>query len=367
MEIERPAQPRARTMPLRGGAAVQNGSNKPKPVSEPPSGKRSKKALRDLPPAKKAPPKKKNNRALRDIPQSKPVQGGGARPTPRNEKGTRVNFNSAGGKQTRPTGPQQRAQARAEINRKINTQTPSRRQQERVVKRVGGSARNIEIKRRNPSGKQRFYVKKKRANLLKLLLARLVLFLVIFALMFSAVSGLFALSLNSGKSVSSKPYTLQLGADKAEDDTSDYKPETMEISAVSGGSEGVTYFPVSALMDYCSLTVTGTVEHLRYVSRDIGGGSMSFVVGSDIAYVNNSKVRMAADSFISGGKLYVPLDFMLRYAQGINIEQDVNADKVTITHVVTDYDAATDTDIYAPLSFGLARTEPLTAIEEPVE
>ena len=53
--------------------------------------------------------------------------------------------------------------------------------------------------------------------------------------------------------------------------------------------------------------------------------------------------------------------------EGLDITEDTSLDKVKVTRVVSGYDAATDTDIYQPLTFGLAKTEPLAAITEPTE
>lgn len=260
-----------------------------------------------------------------------------------------------------------KAESKAELNRKIRTQTPANREQARRVKKVGGSIKNLEIKRRNNSSKQKFYVKKKGSNLGKLLISRLILFFIIFILMFSVVAGIFNLRLKSGGITTGEAYTLQIGEDKPEDDTSDYEPEYVEIPKESAQRNNALYIPVSALIDHCSLTVTGTSQTLRYIPRESGNQTMSFEVGSNIAKVNGTTVRMIASSFISNGKLYVPLDFFFKYADGIMITEDHANSKVTVSRMNIGYDAATDTKTYDTLGFKTFKTEALKPIPEPTD
>ncbi len=257
-----------------------------------------------------------------------------------------------------------RAESKAELNRKIKTQTPASREQARRIKKVGGSVKNLEIKRRNNPSKQKFYVKNKRINLGKLLLARLVLFFIIFALMFSVVAGIFNARLKSGGIDTGNAYTLQIGEDKPENDTTDYEPEYVEIPKGCAERNDILYIPVSALIDHCSLTVTGTSKSLRYIPRDSGDQTMSFEVGSNIAKVNGTSIRMIASSFISGGKLYVPLDFFLKYADGIVITEDQASCKITISRINIGYNASTDTKTYDTLGFKTFKTEALVPIPE---
>ena len=287
---------------------------------------------------------------------------------------------------TKPTGPKkpkgkpsarrtpvkaQKTVSREEINRKISTQTPSQRHKVKSSKKVGGSIKNLEIKRRVKSSKQSFHVKRKKNGIGKLLLARLALFFVIFAIMFSLVAGVFFMRLNADGAEEGKAYTLQLGEDLPEDTTEitaeEDKPVYVDIPKDCAKRYGNLYIPVSALADMCELTVTGTVDDLRYIPRGSVEQSVRFEVGTDIAYVNGVKIRMISPSFLSEGKLYIPLDFMLKYSKGLIINTDEVNRKITISRYVEGYDAETDSDVYAELNFGLYVTSPLTAIPEPTE
>ncbi len=265
---------------------------------------------------------------------------------------------------------EQRVSSRQEISRKINTQTPARRQDARTNKRVSGSAKNIEIKTHKKSVNHSFRVKKRKQRTTKLLLGRFLLFFAVFTVMFSCAAGLFSLSLRAGRPASDKEYTLQLGADipdDAEDKGDAQEPEYVEIPKSCATRYGNLYIPVSALTDMCQLTVTGTLSDLRYLPRESEGHSMRFIVDSDIAYVNGAKVRMISPSFIHDGKLYIPLDFMQKYSKGLSIETDEGNRKITVSKILEGYDAVTDTNLYSTLTFNLSATSPLAAIEEPVE
>lgn len=265
----------------------------------------------------------------------------------------------------------QQTEARRELNRKINTQTPAQRQAAKTKKKVSGSVKNIEIKAHSKSKNQSFRVKRKKNRAGRLLVGRLILFFVIFSLMFSLVGGIFALSLRSGKASTSKAYTLQLGADIPEGTDKvvpeEEKPVYVEIPKACAIRYDNLYIPVSALADMCSLTVTGTPSDLRYLPRDSRGHSMRFIVGSDIAYVNGAKIRMISPSFLHEGRLYIPLDFMQKYSEGLSIETDEGNRRITVSKMLEGYDAATDSNIYSVLSFSLSTTTPLDPVNESIE
>ncbi len=265
---------------------------------------------------------------------------------------------------------EQQINSRQEISRKISTQTPTRRQDAKTKKKVSGSVKNIEIKNHKKSANHSFRVKKKQ-RVGRLLLGRLVLFLVVFVIMFACVAGLFSMSLRSDRKRLGKEYTLQLGADIPKDaDKNTAKaeePSYVEIPGNCATRFGNLYIPVSAFSDMCKLTVTGTQSDLRYLPRESEGHSMRFVVDSDIAYINGAKVRMISPSFIHEGKLYIPLDFLQKYSEGLTIETDDGNRKITVAKILNGYDAETDSNLYSTLTFNLSATSPLTPVEEPIE
>ncbi len=266
---------------------------------------------------------------------------------------------------------EQQANSRQAINRKVNTQTHAHRNEAKSSKRVSGSVKNIEIKRRSRSDNHSFRVKRAKKRIGKLLLARLTLFFLIFVIMFSLVAAVFTVRLKSGRAYEGKVYTLQLGQELPEDSdvevAEEDKPIYIDIPKNCATRYGNLYIPVSALSDMCELTVTGTYEDLRYLPRNNEGQSMRFVVDSDIAYVNGAKVRTISPSFIYDGKLYIPLDFMQKYSNGLAIEVDEGNRKIIISKSLEGYDAATDSNIYSVLSFNLSETLPLVPVTEPAE
>ncbi len=303
---------------------------------------------------------KRNAQILSPTPKVQPSQNKvpSAKPTPRRTAGAKP--------QAKKT---QQINSRQEINRKISTQTHARRDMAKSSKKVSGSIKNLEIKRRAKVTNHSFRVKKKKKAVGKLLLARLVLFFIMFLLMFALVAGVFSMRLKADGKDESKAYTLQLGEDIPEGTTvpESQKPVYVDIPKDCAVRYGNLYFPVSALSDMCKLTVTGTVKDLRYIPRESNDQSMRFIVDSDIAYVNGAKVRMVSPSFIYEGKLYVPLDFLQKYSKGLSISIDDGNREITVSKLLEGYDAATDSNLYSALSFNLSATSPLTPVEEPIE
>lgn len=254
-----------------------------------------------------------------------------------------------------------KAESREEINRKLRRQTPSHREQARSIKKVGGSVKNLEIKRRESNIKQKFYVKKKKQGFMKMLLARFVLFFVLFALMFMIVAGLVALSLKSDSDSNDISYTLQLG-DKAEDDESNL----FEIAPENAVRNNVVYIPITQLNDMCKFTVTGTVVDLKFIPRESELQSVRFVADSNVAYVNGNKVRMVAPSFISNGELYIPLEFLTDYSTGLLIEKDENEKLIKVSRLIEGKDENKKI-IYADVNFKLCDVQPLEITQLPVE
>ncbi|MBR6515125.1 MAG: copper amine oxidase N-terminal domain-containing protein [Clostridia bacterium] len=272
---------------------------------------------------------------------------------------------------SRETKKEHQANARREINRKMSTQTRAHRHEEKTQKKVSGSVKNLEIKRRSSEGNHSFRVKRKQTAFGKLLLVRLVLFLVVFTIMFSLTAGLFAMSLKPGKGFKGKSYTLQLGADIPKDAeklaSNVVDPTYLEIPSSCATRYGELYIPISALSDMCSLSVTGSTEELRYLPRESDDQSVKFVVGSDIAYVNGSKVRMISPSFLYESRLYIPLDFMQKYSMGLDISIDEGNRKITVHKIQEGYDAQTDENIYSTLEFNLHTTTALEQVEDSYE
>lgn len=256
---------------------------------------------------------------------------------------------------------EQRIKSRQVLNARIKTQTPSNRTAQRKDKRINGSIKNLEIKRRVNTGNQKFRVKKKKNPMRRIIILGLIIFFLIFMLLFGLLSLWVSSSLDSDYDAYGEAYRLQVGME-AEDDESNI----VELSSNVAERNGILYVPVSALADMCELTVTGMSDDLRYIVRDSDDQTIRFIVDTDLAYVNTCKVRLSAETFIDNAKLYVPLDFFTQYSSGITINVDKEENLITIYRNVVGKDEYLR-DIYADFEFKMAKLEALPTIPVPLD
>ena len=261
-------------------------------------------------------------------------------------------------KPTRQQRADEQRRSREELNARIRTQTPSNRQAVRNEKKIKGSIKNLEIKRRTNTSKQKFHIKKKNPQLRGIIMLGIVIFVLIFAVLFGLVAGIVALSLHVGGGDDPVQYKLQIG----EELESDYS-NLIYMSETESMQNGIVYIPVSALSDMCNLTVTGLTDDLRYIVRDDDSQIIRFIVGTDLAYINECKVRLSGDTFISEGKLFVPLDFFIEYSEGLTINTDHDEKLITLYRTVVGKDDMRK-DILADFRFKLDVTEGFIDVKE---
>ena len=253
----------------------------------------------------------------------------------------------------------QKVQAgRAEFNARVKTQTPANRQNVRTSKKISGSAKNLEIRSRQSTKKQKFYIKRKNKRFKRIMTLGFIIFALVFSMLFGALAGIISLSLHTGRSAKVEEYYLQMGENALED----YSNISLLSEDVSE-KNGELYIPVSSLSQLFELTYTGTKDDLRYVFRDCNGQSIRFIVGTNIAYINNTSVRMTSPSFISGGKLHIPLNFLSDYAVGLVIDIDKDKNYITIFRPVTGKDEKRN-NIFADFYFKIGNIGTLSLTAE---
>ena len=107
---------------------------------------------------------------------------------------------------------------------------------------------------------------------------------------------------------------------------------------------------LNAVAQYCDLTVTGDGKHMRYVVRETEE-SVEFVLGESVAYINGVAERTGGNSFVSDGKVYIPLEFAKRCFLNLDITIDTKLSRITIVRK-TD-----DKANYLPLDFPYKLTD----------
>ena len=91
------------------------------------------------------------------------------------------------------------------------------------------------------------------------------------------------------------------------------------------------YVNFSDVANLRGLTVSGDPENLKFSVKS--GEILSFFTDSDYCLVNGNSVRMSGAACLSGGDLWIPLDFVQTYVGGITASIDVDESGVAVLAV----------------------------------
>ena len=203
----------------------------------------------------------------------------------------------------------------------ISEQTPSRRRSAKEAKRIDPDS--IEIKRSAKRAKG-YKIKKKKKGISRLVLAYIVMFLVIFAV----VAGLVSLIFHSVLITTDPPrfdrLRLIMCLEHEIDDTS---PITVDMSRYLQGDD--IYVNMTAISKEFGFIVTGDHKQLRFITDAEADESVVFMPGTPFADVNGTDVRLTGDVMVYDGNVFVPANFFAEYVYGVVIE--INEEKGILT------------------------------------
>lgn len=154
---------------------------------------------------------------------------------------------------------------------------------------------------------------------------RVIVFVIAAALLFALISvvtiGVLFLSVKLPSISFPKEYSVYYGSENEKKGQMD----SMTYKAGQFGDEQSVYMNFSALAEYCGFYVSGDGTRLRYIlpSQD-GSEDSQFVVcaGSNQVDLNGTAVHLSAPAVIDGGDLYMPIEFVDLYIQGITLSVD---------------------------------------------
>lgn len=261
-------------------------------------------------------------------------------------------------KQIKKSTPQTKSRAakdyradvrRAEINRKLKSQTPSRRKQERIIKKLDPV--QLEIKRRKAE-QMKFFIKKKRSAAIKLFLRRLTAFFVLFIISFIFVTICFFINLYSHANVNAAKYTYQTGADEDKDKI----VEKVNHKTLYKNNE--VYVNMSKLAEIYEFVITGDKNVVRVMLPGGAGSTAKFYIGTTLADVNGIKIRLTSPSYLINDSVYVPMKFIADYVWGLDVLYSVSALKLTIKRTPPGSERSGD------IRFALSLSAPITNIPE---
>lgn len=217
----------------------------------------------------------------------------------------------------------------------------------------------IEINRINRE-REKYHARKRRSAAFKLFVTRILLFVVVFAVMAGLSAALFFLNLNHVESTDSSRYSYNIGTSK------------YSLPYVKAVRDDRVYVSFTDIAEMCDLAVTGSVEDMKYVIKGDEAETIRFVTDSRVVYVNGVETRLGAECRYEDGELYVPVDFVSAYFQGLNVEVNEDKHDVTVSRTITNLNEdgklpkGTEAE-YAELSFLLQSAVGLEPLDEEQE
>ncbi len=242
--------------------------------------------------------------------------------------------------------------------RNINSQTPSSRRAEQQ-KKMQMTSEQIAINRSNVR-RERYYIKKNRKRVIRTVISRVLMFVFLFVFLSVLCAVLFACNLTHVESGDYSGYTYYIDGERS------------SLSYENAVRDGRVYISFTDIAGMCEMAVTGSDSDMKYVIKGDGAEMIRFITDSRVVYVNGLETRLGSDSYRIDDELYVPVDFVSTYFNGIDITVDEKNHKVTADRIITNLDENgklpknTEPE-YETLSFLLKSTagiEPLGEKEE---
>lgn len=78
----------------------------------------------------------------------------------------------------------------------------------------------------------------------------------------------------------------------------------------------------SDIAEFCRFTTVGDQKKVKFYFNNSDSDILEITVGQNIAYVNGNPVNMPTSAYMIGDSVYLPVEFVLRYFEGISITSD---------------------------------------------
>ena len=78
----------------------------------------------------------------------------------------------------------------------------------------------------------------------------------------------------------------------------------------------------SDIAEFCRFTTVGDREKIKFYFNNDDSDILEITIGLNIAYVNENPVNMEIPVYTVGDSIYLPVEFVLRYLDGISITSD---------------------------------------------
>jgi len=190
------------------------------------------------------------------------------------------------------------------INEKLSSQkTRVRRERQRM--------RPEELEKlRRENKKQRYYIKQKRKNKIKIFFGRALIVLCMYIVLLPISIGAVYYDATVIGNPNTSNIAYQVGATGASGTRVVYRKYRTIVR------NGVFYLDLTEIASLCDFITIGDSKELKYVSR-ANGEYISVEIGSNLVDVNGTKVRMLGSVYTSGGRVFIPMSFVENYFVGL--------------------------------------------------
>ena len=102
----------------------------------------------------------------------------------------------------------------------------------------------------------------------------------------------------------------------------DAKKTTKYVYAKDIMRNGEMCVNFSDIAEFCRFTTVGDRKNVKFYFNNSDGDILEITVGTNIAYVNGNPINMPTSAYMIGDTVYLPVQFVLRYFEGISITSD---------------------------------------------
>jgi len=184
----------------------------------------------------------------------------------------------------------------------------------------------VEINKANRK-REIYYQKKKRVQTRKIFIARLTVFIAAVLVIGFAVWGIFWLNLTYSDSSGQGRYTYSIDDNK-------YK-----LNYNKAVRDGRVYVSFTDIAEMCDFSVMGSPEDMSFIIKgNDEHETVRFFSGSRTAYVNGVETAMGSACYFDDGEMYVPVEFVEAFVDGINISVNIRSREVTVARKITNLD-----------------------------
>ena len=95
---------------------------------------------------------------------------------------------------------------------------------------------------------------------------------------------------------------------------------------------GVMCVDFSDIAEFCKFTVVGDGDEMTFYFNNRDNDVLEITVGQTVAYVNGNPINMPTAAYIIGDDIYLPVEFLSRYVDGVVFTSDDEKETMNIEY-----------------------------------